>query len=281
MRHDRLTEIFSESPDSVPRIFGILNLSADSFSGNGKVEDPVAQALMMLSDGADAIDIGAESTRPGAKEIPASDEMKLLLPVVKALREAAPDCVISVDTRKAAVADAVLSAGADIINDVSGLVFDSQMAETVARHQAGLILMHMRGTPETMQNDLIYEDLICEINGFFERQIMQAESAGINRKFIALDPGVGFAKSAKQNFELIRNTEKFRCHDLPLFFGISRKSFLKEISGGADPAGRDFCTAGVLVYLASRNIEFVRVHNVRLARDVMGAYALCEYGGME
>lgn len=281
MRHERLTRIFSGSTDTVPRIFGILNLSADSFSGDGEVMDPVLQARSMLADGADAIDIGAESTRSGAKELPPGEEIRKLVPVVTVLREAAPDCVISVDTRKASVAQAVLDAGADIINDVSGLVFDPLMAETVARNKAGLILMHMRGTPETMQHDLKYDDLFGEINDFFEQQIRAAESAGIDRKFIALDPGVGFAKDAEQNFELIRCTENFRCHGLPLFYGISRKSFLKDVSGGADPADRDYCTAGVLAYLTAENIEFVRVHNVRLARDVMKAYALCDQGGTE
>lgn len=277
MRHDRLNRIFSVPSGSVPQIFGILNLSADSFSGNGSVEDPVPTALQMLEDGADAIDIGAESTRPGAKEIPVSEEINRLVPVIEALRAEAPDCVISVDTRKALAAEAALSAGADMINDVSGLVFDPAMAETVARYNGGLILMHMRGTPETMQLDLEYENLTGEINAFFARQIELAVSAGIDRRFIALDPGVGFAKSAEQNFELIRDAEKFRCHDLPLFYGISRKSFLQKIR--QDARDRDFCTGGVLAYLTAKRIEFVRVHNVRLAHDVMAAYALCECGG--
>ena len=258
----RTDRFFAKSGSGIPKIIGILNLTDDSFSDGGAYwteEDAVAHAEEMLSSGADAIDIGAESTRPGAAAQPVQTEIERLVPVIRCLRERKPDCVICVDTRKAAVAEAVLEAGADVINDVSGLQFDPGMAQVVAKYDAGLVLMHMRGTPETMQNEenLLYQDLIGEI---------------------ALDPGVGFAKTAAANWQLIRDAEQFRKHGLPLYYGISRKSFL-----GRDraPQKRDFATAGVLAYLAEKKIEFVRVHNTVAALDSMKAYTAALNGGYE
>lgn len=264
----------------LPRIAGILNLTADSFSDGGKYTDTAAavrHGMAMLENGADLLDIGAESTRPGATEIPAETEIDALLPVITELKRNLPDCVLSIDTRKAVVADAVLKCGADIINDVSGLLFDPAMADAVAQYPAaGLVLMHSRGTPETMQQEqnLIYRDLIGEINGFFAEQTCKAEAAGINRKQIMLDPGIGFAKTAEQNFELIRQLDAFRIHGLPLWYGVSRKSFL----GGNDPAARDFSTAGVLAVLTLKQADILRVHNTAAARDVIRAAAQCGGG---
>ena len=279
----RTDRFFAKSGNGIPKIIGILNLTDDSFSDGGAyrtLEDAVAHAEQMLTAGAMAIDIGAESTRPGAAAQPEQTEIERLVPVIRALRDRNPDCIICVDTRKAAVADAVLNAGADVINDVSGLQFDPEMAQVVAKHGAGLVLMHMRGTPETMQKEenLFYQDLIGEINLFFERQIAFAVEAGIRRDRIALDPGIGFAKTAAANWQLIRESEQFRKHGLPLYYGISRKSFLGREK---QPGKRDFATAGVLAFLTEKEIDFVRVHEPGAANDAMGAFAAARNGGYE
>lgn len=267
----------------IPGIFGILNLTADSFSDGGAYSDAAAaleHAAAMLDEGAAAIDIGAESTRPGASARDAADETAALLPVIRGLRAMRPDCVISVDTRKASVAEAALDAGADIINDVSGFQFDPDMPRAVAAAGAGVIIMHMRGTPETMQNpeNLIYSDLTGEINAFFADRLALAEKAGIAGDKIMLDPGIGFSKTPEQNWELIRGIDAFRMHGLPLFYGISRKSFLKPLCGNSAPDRRDAASAGVLAFLAGKRADFVRVHSVGPAREAMRAYLHCADG---
>lgn len=277
----RTDRFFAKSGNGIPKIIGILNLTDDSFSDGGSyrtVENAVAHAEQMLAAGAMAIDIGAESTRPGASAQPEQIEIDRLVPVIRALRERQPDCVICVDTRKAAVAEAVLEAGADVINDVSGLQFDPEMAQVIAKSGAGLVLMHMRGIPETMQNEenLFYQDLIGEINAFFEKQVAFAVNAGIRLDRIALDPGIGFAKTVTANWQLVRDAEQFRKHGLPLYYGISRKSFLGREK---KPCERDFATAGVLAYLTEKKVEFVRVHEPGAAEDAMRAFAAAMNGG--
>lgn len=274
-------QFFAPCRSGIPKIVGILNLTPDSFSDGGSfqsVEEAVAHGERMLAAGADALDIGAESTRPGAAAVPDQLEIERLVPVVQRLRERQVDCAICVDTRKAEVAEAVLAAGADVINDVSGLQFDPEMARTIAAQDAGLVLMHMRGTPETMQNaeNLVYQDLIGEINAFFEKQIGLAIAAGIRRDRIALDPGIGFAKTAEDNWQLVRDGACFRKHGLPLYYGVSRKSFLGREK---KPQERDFSTAGVLAYLAWKKIEFVRVHEPGAAKDAIKAFAAAMNGG--
>ena len=277
----RTDRFFAKSGNGIPKIIGILNLTDDSFSDGGAyrtVENAVAHAEQMLAAGAMAIDIGAESTRPGASAQPEQIEIERLVPVIRALRERQPDCVICVDTRKAAVAEAVLEAGADVINDVSGLQFDPEMAQVIAKSGAGLVLMHMRGIPETMQNEenLFYQDLIGEINAFFEKQIAFAVNAGIRLDRIALDPGIGFAKTETANWQLIRDADLFRKHGLPLYYGISRKSFLGREQ---KPGERDFATAGVLTFLTEKKIDFVRVHKPGAANDAMRSFVAARNGG--
>lgn len=280
----RRTEFFCRT-SPLPRIFGILNLTEDSFSDGGmhgtSPSDAAGYAEKLLDDGADAIDIGAESTRPGAKVRPEQEEISLLVPAVREIRKRRPDAVLSIDTRKATVADAVLSAGADIINDVSSFQFDSSMPQTVASHPGtGVILMHMRGTPETMQSpeNLVYADLSGEINSFFTEKIGLAVKAGIPAERIILDPGIGFAKTPLQNLALIHSPEAFDRHRRPLLYGISRKSFLRTLDGSENAMARDPGTAGVLAYLAERHVAFVRVHNVAAARSVMRCFAACVSG---
>lgn len=282
-RAERVAAFFQRPFCGIPRIFGILNVTPDSFSDGGlylAAQDAVRHAEDMLDEGAAAIDIGAESTRPGALEVPAETETAMLLPVIEELKKRRPGCLISVDTRKADVACAVIDAGADIINDVSGLTFDPAMAEVIASKGAGLILMHMRETPETMQQqkNLVYQDLLEELNDYFAERIRFSNRAGICRERIALDPGIGFAKSTEQNLELIQHAERFRGHGCPLFYGISRKSFLGTLCARETASERDFATAGALAFLTEKHTDFVRVHAVAAARDAMTAYSACSIG---
>ncbi len=252
----------------IPALAGILNLTADSFSDGGMYPDvrsAVAAAEQMAADGAALIDIGAESTRPGAKAVSAETQLDALLPVLHCL---AGKFAVSIDTRSSVVAEAVLSAGAVMINDVSGLRADPALAETAAKYGAKLVLTHSRGTPETMQNPafLDYTDLVAEVNEFFAEQIAFAVGAGMKRNDLILDPGIGFAKTAEQNFELLRRADAFRVHGLPLYYGVSRKNFLAP---GRPAAERDFATAGALAYLTLKGIDYLRVHHVAAARDAV------------
>ena len=251
-----------------PRLFGILNLTPDSFSdGGAHTASPEAAAdfaAQMDADGADALDLGAESTRPGSGAVPAAEEIRRLLPALKLIRARFPDLFLSVDTRKADVADAALSAGADCINDVSGLQFDPAMPDTVAAHHASLIVMHMRGTPETMQSpeNLVYGDLIADISAFLLDAVGKAVRAGDARDRIMLDPGVGFSKTDEQNMTLIRRAADFRRLCYPLFYGISRKGFIGRMFHIPCPAERDDATAQLQLGLCRAGVAALRVHNV-------------------
>lgn len=263
---------------SVPAVFGILNVTPDSFSDGGRYADvstAVEEALRMFDAGATGVDIGAESTRPGAAEVPVEVEKARLLPVIHALLERKPDAVISVDTRKAPVARAVLEAGADIVNDVSGFTFDPAMAETVAEFDAAAVLMHMRGTPENMRTPemMRYEDVVEEVADFLENAQAKAIETGIRSDAIMLDPGLGFAKTPEQDFALVRNAAylRERLHT-PLFYGPSRKSFLASLCPDRKPVERDYATAGILCALASAGVEIVRVHNVPMALESLKAF---------
>ncbi len=252
------------------RVVGILNLSADSFSGDG-IRDMQSRVNQILLAEADMIDVGAESTRPGAREMDPAAEKALVVPAVRYLRQVC-SLPISVDTRKAVVADAALTEGANIINDVSGLKFDPEMIHVAARHKAGVVLSHSRGTPETMQDpeNLKYDDVTEDVITFFRTQMEYAASQGVTREQILLDPGIGFAKNTEQNLELIRNCEVFRkTFDRPVFYGVSRKSFLGEITQVTNPAERDFATVAAITWLAAHHADFLRVHNVRGARDAV------------
>ena len=254
-----------------PRLFGILNLTPDSFSdGGAHTASPEAAAefaAQMVADGADALDLGAESTRPGSGAVPPDEEMRRLLPPLKLIRARFPGLFLSVDTRKADVADAALAAGADCVNDVSGLQFDPRMPETVAAHHASLIVMHMRGTPETMQapENLVYGDLIADVSAFLLDAAEKAVRAGVDPARIMLDPGVGFSKTDEQNMALIRRAAEFRKLGFPLFYGISRKGFIGRMYGIPRPADRDDATAQLQLELCRAGVEALRVHNIEVS----------------
>ena len=273
-RSDRFFEVLKQpmrpGKQSRPRLFGILNLTPDSFSdGGAHTASPEAAAdfaAQMVADGADALDLGAESTRPGSGAVPADEEIRRLLPALKLIRARFPGLFLSVDTRKADVADAALAAGADCVNDVSGLQFDPDMAAVVAKHHASLIIMHMRGTPETMQapENLVYNDLIADISAFLLGAVEKAVRAGVDPARIMLDPGVGFSKTDEQNMALIRRAAEFKKLGFPLFYGISRKGFIGRMYGIPCPADRDEATAQLQLELCRAGVEALRVHNVKV-----------------
>ena len=247
-------------------IVGIVNVTPDSFSDGSKYlssGSAVKHCIDLLDSGADIIDVGGESTRPGAESVGAEEEIRRILPVICELRKLRGEAVISVDTMKAEVAEEALSAGADIVNDVCALRNSQDMGKVIARHNAGVILMHMRGTPKTMQSDLNYTDLVGEINFFLKDSISRAVRAGIDIENTVVDPGIGFGKSPEQNIRIISEIEKFRETGRPLLVGPSRKAFIGNILGGVPAAERIWGTAGAVAYLAMKKTDFVRVHDVK------------------
>jgi dihydropteroate synthase len=212
-------------------IMGVLNVTPDSFSDGGRYREKdkaVAHGLRMVEEGADLLDVGGESTRPGSKPPPLEEELERVLPVIETLAKevAVP---ISIDTYKSTVAQRAIDAGASIINDISGLHFDPPLAEVAARHDAPMILMHIRGTPETMQRDVHYASLFSELLRSLSESIQRAESAGVDPRQIVVDPGIGFGKTAEHNLLILKNLSEFRVLGKPILLGTSRKSFIGKI----------------------------------------------------
>lgn len=253
-----------------PLIMGILNVTPDSFSDGGcynSVAQAVERGLQLEAEGADLLDIGGESTRPGAPAVSAEEELARVLPVIEALANSLT-IPVSVDTWKSSVADACLAAGAEIINDISGLLFDPALAEVVARHQAGLVLMHTRGTPQQMQQDTAYTDLLGEVAASLLQSATTACSAGITQQQIALDPGIGFAKDLSGNLELLRRLPELCCLGYPLLVGTSRKSFIGKTLQREATTDRLFGTAATVAHAVTSGARIVRVHDVQAMKDV-------------
>lgn len=255
-------------------VVGVLNVTPDSFSDGGRLLDGrgglardrlLAQARHLVGGGADVLDVGGESTRPGAAEVGATEEIARTEPAITALR-AHFDVPISIDTRKAEVADRALSAGATIVNDVSGLAHDPGLAETAAKANAMLILGHMRGVPETMQLSPRYDDVLCEVVEDLEESVARARAAGVPRSRLAVDPGIGFGKRHEDNLALLAHVDHLRDHlGLPVLVGPSRKSFIERITG--DPVGhRDDASAAACAVAAFTGADAVRVHDAATAR---------------
>ncbi len=248
-------------------LMSIINLSDDSFHSEsrtyGNVDVAVARAVEHAKDGADILDLGAESTRPGAARISESEEIGRIMPVIREIRKILPLMPISVDTTREKVAKTALEAGADIINDISGLTFEPGIARAVADHNAMLVIMHMRGTPETMGSMCIYSNLLKEINDFFDEKIRTAISSGVDRAKIILDPGVGFAKDYSQNLFLLRHLESFRIHSKPILIGASRKRSVGKATDSPDTAGRLEGTLAVSALCAWAGVDIIRVHDTK------------------
>ena len=250
-------------------VMGILNVTPDSFSEDGRFFDPeeaVRHAAQMVSDGAEVVDVGGESTRPGSDVVPADEELRRVLPVIERIVQRNPDVPISIDTRKAEVADRALAAGATIVNDVSA-GGDPEMFDVVRKHDAAIVLMHMRGEPKTMQEAPEYEDVVSEVHEFLRERIEAAEFAGIDAERIAIDPGIGFGKNLEHNLELMRRVEVFLDLGRPLLVGPSRKRFIGAILDVPEDE-RVEGTIGAVTWLVSRGAHVVRVHDVP---EVVGA----------
>jgi dihydropteroate synthase len=255
------------------QIMGVLNVTPDSFSDGGEfntIENAIIQAIEMANANVDIIDIGGESTRPGSAAVSESDEHDRVIPVIQALRQrsAFDNIPISIDTTKAAVAEAAIAAGADIINDISGATFDPNMLTTMAKLQVPIILMHIRGNPKTMQQRTDYQDLVPEIMNWLEERINAAVAAGVDRDLISIDPGIGFAKTVEQNLELLRRLPEFFQLDCPLLIGVSRKSFIGHILDRPDAKQRVWGTAAACTAAIAQGAHILRVHDVAEMRDV-------------
>jgi dihydropteroate synthase len=242
--------------------FGILNVTPDSFSDGGNFSNTAAaveHGIKLLEDGADIIDIGGESTRPGADPVDEKEELKRVIPVIRDLLKARPDALISIDTTKSNVANEALLAGAKIVNDISSFGFDGKMIDIVKRHEAAAVLMHMRGNPKTMQNDPDYTDLISEIYDFLTVKTENAKRHGI--KNIIIDPGIGFGKTVSDNYEIIKRLNEFKGVGQPILIGLSRKSFLgRSLELKIDE--RENATLIVETIALKNGARFIRTHDV-------------------
>lgn len=246
-------------------VMAIMNVTPDSFSENGvnfALNKAIENAKQMIAAGVDVIDVGGESTRPGAPEVGIKEEISRVVPFIKALREFS-DIPVSIDTWKSEVAKAAIEAGADIINDVTGFHRDSKLKEVAAKYGVGCIAMHMRGTPQTMQNkeNLQYTDLVEEISGYFKDTARMLEEAGVGPQKIMLDPGIGFSKNLEQNLELVRELETFRVLGYPLFLGPSRKSFIGQVLDIKEPENRVWGTAAVIAVGIRNGADMIRIHD--------------------
>lgn len=247
------------------KIMGIINATPDSFfsgSRNENTDNAVNKALRMIQDGADILDIGGESTRPGSDPVTTEEEINRVVPVIEGIRRINKDILISVDTYRAKTAAASINAGADIINDISAMMFDDNMAEVIKEYNVPIILMHTKGTPKNMQVNPHYDNVVLELMSYFKERIDYCKKIGISMDKLIIDPGVGFAKSYEHNMELIKKIGVFHEINLPILLAVSRKTSLGIALGNLPPEERLEGTIAVSCYAAMQNIEMVRVHDV-------------------
>lgn len=265
-----------------PLVMAAVNVTPDSFSDGGDFLDPeaaTAAAMAAVEAGARIVDIGGESTRPGARPVAPGEEIARVIPVIRNIKNQRPEIVISIDTIHAETASAAAEAGATIINDVSAFGGDPRMAETAARLGLPVILGHMRGTPATMNDYCKYTDVVVEVMAELESAVAAACAAGVARDRILIDPGFGFAKNSAQNVEMLRRLFEFRSLGLPIVVGTSRKRFLGEILGGRPPKERDDATTATVVIAARAGARICRVHNARAAADALSVISQMEKPG--
>jgi dihydropteroate synthase len=251
--------------DARTKVMGILNLTDDSFHAASRVKDVddlLKRASLMLEDGADVLDVGAESTRPGAAPLPAEEETARLIPAIKALREAFPDAVLSVDTYKGKVAAAAAAAGADIINDIGAFQLDPDMLPCAAGTDLPYVLSHIKGTPANMQDSPAYDDLLSELHTYFQKKIEEAERSGLRRERLILDPGLGFGKRTEDNLLILKEIESLSVFGCPILLGYSRKKFTGTIAGTEKTDDRLTGTTAISALVEGR-VQMTRVHDVR------------------
>lgn len=260
-----------KGPTGPPAIWGILNVTPDSFSDGGLYDAPdlaVARGLGLVADGADVLDVGGESTRPGARPVDANEERARVVPVIRGLKEAGVVVPISVDTQKSVVADAALEAGASIVNDISAGTHDSAMLGLVAAQAAGLVVMHMRGTPRTMQDEPRYTDVVGEIRVWLASRVEAATAAGVDPGRLWVDPGLGFGKTLAHNLAILQNLEALVGDGTPVLLGASRKSFLGLLTG-REVDERVSASLACVARAADAGVAAVRVHDVAASTDVV------------
>ena len=244
---------------------GVLNVTPDSFSDGGEffaTDAAIAGGIKMALEGADIIDVGGESTRPGAEPVSVKEELQRVVPVIEKLR-AKINISISIDTSKSEVANAALDAGAQIINNVTAGRGDEKMLSLAARRKAAIVLMHMQGEPLTMQKNPHYEDVVTEVADFFRQQYSRALECGVDPMTLAFDPGIGFGKALEHNLTLLKNLERLRVHDRPLVVGVSRKSFLGKLMNSSEMSAREAPTIALTGILRARGADILRVHDVK------------------
>ena len=270
---------FTSKPTSIlglsfekPAIMGILNVTPDSFYDGEKFfteKQFVEKGLHLLKTGCAVLDVGGESTRPGAKEVSSAVEIERIMGVIKKIKKSVPSAIISVDTRKSFVAEKALEAGASMVNDISAGSFDKEMFEVVAKHRAGICLMHSQGLPENMQNKPHYDEILLDLYDYFEEKIAEAQSKGIPREKIVIDPGIGFGKKLHHNLEILNKISLFLGLGLPVMIGISRKSFIGEIISEREPSERLIGSVAAMLTTLNRGVNIVRVHDVKEAADAI------------
>ncbi|MCS6937025.1 MAG: dihydropteroate synthase [Candidatus Bipolaricaulota bacterium] len=280
-----MTDVLSELGKRT-LVMGILNVTPDSFSDGGRfyaLADALAHARRLIAEGADILDIGGESTRPGAEPVSLEEELRRVVPVVRAVRQEFPKIPISVDTYKATVAEAALEAGATILNDISALRFDPQMVKVAARARVPVVLMHMKGTPQTMQQNPTYDDVVGEIKAFLRERIALARSWGIEQ--IWIDPGIGFGKRVAHNIEILRRLSELRDLGCPILIGTSRKFFIGRLgTARAEPlpvTERLEGTIASTVIAVLNGAQIVRVHDVAAMKKALAIADAVRYGWEE
>jgi dihydropteroate synthase len=258
-----------------PLIMGVVNVTPDSFSDGGDFLDTQAainHGLKLLDEGADILDIGGESTRPGALAVPPQDEQARILPVIEGLKKASSNCVISVDTRHADTMQKAIDRGVDIINDISALTHDLKSIDVVSKAQIPVILMHMQGTPETMQNKPKYDDVVQEIYDYLAARIEVCESRGIARHNIIVDPGIGFGKTLEDNLKVLKNLNKFQQLGCTVLLGASRKSFIEKICPDTPPEQRLAGSLAAAIQGLEQGVQIFRVHDVRETKQAFAVW---------
>ena len=254
-----------------PQIMGILNVTPDSFSDGGLFDKPdaaIAHAKAMQEQGASILDIGGESTRPGAAVVPVEDEIARTAPVISAIR-ASSEVPISIDTRKAGVGQAAIDAGATLINDVAAFTYDPELLDVAAKAKAPVCVMHAQGTPENMQDDPQYDDVLLDIYDFLEERVAAAEAAGIPRDQIIVDPGIGFGKTIDHNLRILRGIAIFHSLGCPILLGASRKRFIGSIGGGKDAQDRLGGSVAVALWGARQGVQILRVHDIFATKQAL------------
>ncbi len=252
-----------------PLIMGIVNVTPDSFSDGGKFFDTdkaVEYAIQILDEGADIIDIGGESTRPGAEPVGIAEEISRVIPVIKNIINLRPDTIISVDTTKSEVAEKALQAGARIINDISAATFDENILDVTKKYNAVIVLMHIKGTPKNMQDAPYYNDVIEEVKDFLSKRVAKAEKAGIKK--IIIDPGIGFGKRVFENYELLKNIKSFNELNYPILMGLSRKSFIGKALD-IEITERENATTVAEMFAIQNGAKIIRTHNVKNTKEII------------